>query len=262
MTENREPAAAVGWAGAALHPATAGGGHEDRPVVQKAAEVLAERIRRQIVRGELRQGETLPPESELLERWGIGRPALREALRILESEHLIRVMRGNVGGAVVRVPSVAVAARSAAVILQMEGTPLPDIYRARLAMEPGAAYEAARQADGGAIARLEELLAREQSLVDDPRGWASAAVRFHEGVVAASGIRTLCLFADMLSEIIDEHQAIAVSVQTGTEGSANRSRATRSHARLLALVRAGSADGARQHWYRHIEEINSRYFAS
>jgi DNA-binding FadR family transcriptional regulator len=55
---------------------------------------------------------------------GTSGPALREALRILESEALIEVRRGNVGGALVTMPTVTVAARSAAIILQMEETPL------------------------------------------------------------------------------------------------------------------------------------------
>lgn len=242
----------------AVHPATHGSRRE-LPHLQKAAEVLAERIRRQIVRGELRQGELLPPEAELIERWGVGRPALREALRILESESLLKVKRGNIGGAMVLVPSVAVAARSAAVILQMQQTPLPDVYCARLALEPAAAYEAAGRADAAVVDGLEELLRAEQAVVGDARAWAAAAVRFHEGVVAAAGVRTLALFADMLSEIIDEHQAVVVSAP-GHDRSANRKLASRSHARLLDLVRAGDRAGARQHWYDHIEETNARYF--
>ena len=64
----------------------------------KTGELIATHLRRQIVRGELRPGETLPAESQLMEQFGVSRPTLREAFRILESEPLISVRRGSRGG--------------------------------------------------------------------------------------------------------------------------------------------------------------------
>ena len=60
----------------------------------KTAELIAGHIRRQIVRGELREGDTLPSELNLMEQFGVSRPTLREAFRILEAESLISVRRG------------------------------------------------------------------------------------------------------------------------------------------------------------------------
>ena len=45
--------------------------------VPKAGELVAEQLRRQIVTGELREGDPLPPENALMERFGISRPTLR-----------------------------------------------------------------------------------------------------------------------------------------------------------------------------------------
>src|SRR5690606_27941135 len=78
--------------------------------VPKAAELVAGRIRSQIVRGELREGDALPTEGELMKEFGVSRPTLREALRVLEAESLISVHRGSRGGARVRVPQSNVAA--------------------------------------------------------------------------------------------------------------------------------------------------------
>jgi len=61
--------------------------------VPKTAELVADSIRGQIVRGELNEGDTLPAEADLTLQFGISRPTLREALRILESEALITVSR-------------------------------------------------------------------------------------------------------------------------------------------------------------------------
>jgi GntR family transcriptional regulator, transcriptional repressor for pyruvate dehydrogenase complex len=83
--------------------------------------LLAARIRGQIVRGELKEGDRLPSEIELMERFGVSRPTLREAFRILEAEDLISVKRGSRGGARVTQPSLSVAARYVGLLLQLQG---------------------------------------------------------------------------------------------------------------------------------------------
>src|ERR1700743_3844476 len=85
----------------------------------KTGELVATHLRRQIVRGELRPGETLPLESPLMEQHGVSRPTLREAFRILESETLISVRSGGHGGALVVAPEVSVAADRVGLLLQL-----------------------------------------------------------------------------------------------------------------------------------------------
>src|SRR3954464_411251 len=100
------------------------------------AEVIVERLRRQIVRGELAEGEALPSEHELQASFGVSRPTLREAFRVLESESLIAVRRGAHGGARVKGPGIDVAARYAGFILEHRGTTLDDVCQARILIEP------------------------------------------------------------------------------------------------------------------------------
>src|SRR5215213_3912271 len=103
--------------------------------VPKTAELVASHLRRQIVRGELKEGDALPPESALMEHFGVSRPTLREAFRVLESEALISVRRGARGGARVHAPDGDVAARYAGLVLQFRGATLEDVYGARKAIE-------------------------------------------------------------------------------------------------------------------------------
>src|SRR6516165_5919111 len=65
----------------------------------KAAERVAAELRREIITGNLRPGDRLASEKELQEQFEISRPTLREALRLLEAESLIEVVRGQYGGA-------------------------------------------------------------------------------------------------------------------------------------------------------------------
>src|SRR5438128_6589250 len=99
--------------------------------VPKAAELVAGHVRSQIVRGELSEGDALPPESALMEQFDISRPTLREAFRILESEGLITVRRGARGGARVQVPTGDMAAQYAGLVLQHRSTTLSDVFDAR-----------------------------------------------------------------------------------------------------------------------------------
>ena len=71
-------------------------GYRVRP--QKMADMVAGRIRQMIARGAITDGEWLPTEPELMEQFGVSRPTLREAFRVLESESLISVRRGAHGG--------------------------------------------------------------------------------------------------------------------------------------------------------------------
>src|ERR1700722_20283892 len=66
--------------------------------------MLADDIRLQLVAGAMVPGQLLPPEKELLQTYGVSRPTLREALRILEAESLIETVRGMNGGAILRAP--------------------------------------------------------------------------------------------------------------------------------------------------------------
>ena len=81
--------------------------------VPKTSELVADQIRRQIIRGDLNEGDSLPPEGTLLATLGISRPTLREAFRILEAESLISVVRGSRSGARVHRPSTELVSRYA-----------------------------------------------------------------------------------------------------------------------------------------------------
>src|SRR5262249_39282567 len=110
-----------------------------RPLkVRTIPQMVADDIRSQILRGDLRTGDALPSERELRESYRLSRPTLREAMRILEAESLIETIRGKKGGAVVTAPEPEVAIRQAGIVLQLSGTTIADVYFARSIIEPPA----------------------------------------------------------------------------------------------------------------------------
>ena len=94
----------------------------------KAAENVAAELRRQIVTGRLKPGDKLHPENVLQAEFAISRPTMREALRILESESLISISRGKLGGARVIEIDLGAAANQVGVYLQIAGTTLPTYF--------------------------------------------------------------------------------------------------------------------------------------
>src|SRR5262245_28731201 len=98
----------------------------------KLPAVVADALRRRILTGALRPGDNLPLEHQLAAQLGVSRPTLREALRVLEAESLIRTRRGSRGGAEVIGPSVESAARYVGYLLQFSGTTLDDLAKTRL----------------------------------------------------------------------------------------------------------------------------------
>jgi GntR family transcriptional repressor for pyruvate dehydrogenase complex len=206
-----------------------------------------------IVRGELSEGEWLGHEPDLVKRFGVSRPSLREALRILETEGLISVVRGLHGGIVVHEPNERMTARTAALVLQARNVPLVDVFEARTLLEPVAVREIASMRHRGKIVtELRALVDGQEDAIDDPDAFGIANARFHERLVSLAGNQTLSIVAEMLNEIV----ARAVTAVSGGDDVAGplstRQRGIRSQRRLLELVEAGDAPGAEEHWQNHM----------
>ena len=222
--------------------------------VPKTAELVAARLRRQIVRGELAEGEALPSETTLMDQFGVSRPTLREAFRVLESEALINVRRGAHGGARVQVPNGDVAARYAALILEHRSTDLADLYAARSVVEPACAALLAGRRTASDVAVLRSAVEQEQQHTDAAEA-IRAHLEFHALVVRASGNQTLIVLTDMLRHIIDLANESHVVADAGSlETTRAFRRGHRAHAQLVDLVEAGDAAGAHTLWERHLRE--------
>jgi len=220
--------------------------------IPKAAVVIAGSLRRRIVRGELQPGDPLPNETELMELYDVSRPVVREALRILESETLISVKRGAGGGARVRRPDVGVAARHAALLLQLEGTTLADLFEARATLEPDAVRRLAEQHSPEAIATLRQRHEEELQLIDDVPAYAVHAARFHEQLIELAGNKTLAVLGRLLLSIVESHNR---ETMARTEDAIEVARgASEFHGQLIDLIEAGEADAAVAHWRLHLDQ--------
>lgn len=222
--------------------------------VPKTAELVAARIRRQIVRGELGHDDPLPTENELMTHFGVSRPTLREALRVLEGEGLIMIRRGARGGARVRLPNGEATARYAGLLLEHRGASIGDVFRGQALVEPPAARIVASRRDHVSCSRrLAERL--EQDSRDETD--ASFGPGFHRLLVELTGNQTLVLLAEVLESI----QEAAIARVARTEGAALAAHkgggSLKAHARLIELIRAGDSSEAEASWRRHLEDVGA-----
>jgi len=224
----------------------------------KMSEQVAAHIRRMIARGELADGDWLPTEAELIRQFGVSRPTLREAFRLLEGDSLVTIRRGPPGGAKVTVPGPDAAAGLFGMVLMLAGTSVCDVWDARLTIEPAAVRRLAASATESQLATLDRELDRMRAAATlDPATFHQAGVRFHVMLVELSGNRTLTALIGMLSEIIERELANALA-ELGPDSDETRranKRALRGYEDIAALIRSGDADGAQEAWRVHLSRV-------
>jgi DNA-binding FadR family transcriptional regulator len=227
--------------------------------VPKTAEVVASRLRGQIIRGELSVGGSLPGEAALTEQFNISRPTLREALRILESERLIEIRRGARGGARVLGPDPRVAAAYAGHILQSSGATLRDVFTARTVVEEPAITLIAQPPDAEQVAVLRANVEQYGALAEEPHANGERLIElsedFHIAVLGLSGNPALMLFRSMVRDIV--HQ---VNRRARTQAERERRppdlETARAHGKLVDLLEAGNLLKANGLWRRHLVDVD------
>ena len=222
--------------------------------VPKAGELVASSLRRQIVLGELKEGDQLPPENVLMEQFGVSRPSLREAFRILEAEGAITVRRGVRGGARVHVPDIAVAARQVGLVLQYRGALVSDVYDVRTILEPAAARMAAARRTSADLDRLQEVLDRHRESIDDPGATFAADADFHRLIVEISRSETLQVLAAMVTDIIREGDRTYADSHDWELERKLAEIALGAHTRLVELIRKRDGERAEEVWRKHLAE--------
>ncbi|MCX4095754.1 FadR/GntR family transcriptional regulator [Nocardia sp. alder85J] len=224
--------------------------------VPKAGELVAADLRRRIITGELSAGDPLPNEAVLMENFGVSRPTLREAFRILESESIITVLRGAHGGARVLALDDMVAARYTGFLLQYNGTSLADVYRARTELEMAAlAMLVNGKFRAAAADRIEQMVQDGVALVGDAEGYAEHEVTMHQTLIELADNRTLGVLARMLLKIIGSHNVVHIATHaTEREGSEARA-AQRAWTKLVKLLRDGDIPATQAFWRRHLEGV-------
>lgn len=231
--------------------------------VPKTSEIVADHFRGQIVRGELKEGDSLPPEGQLMASLGISRPTLREAFRILEAESLISVVRGSRTGARVHPPSVELVSRYAGYVLQSLGTTISDLYQARLAIEPQVVRWLATKPDRLSIRRLRSEIERLRVLLTADRydDFLEAVNEFHATLVDVTGNKTLTFMNQLLINLTARHQSDYKHRHPQAHDVRRKGlqAGLRSYEKLVDLIESGDVEGALKHWRLHLTNANATW---
>jgi GntR family transcriptional repressor for pyruvate dehydrogenase complex len=234
------------------HPARSGSAVHKIP---KMAEVIAADLRAQILSGELVPGKPLFTESTLMNTYEVSRPTLREAIRLLEAQHLVSVRRGSHHGAVVRLPDIAVSAQAVAIQLQLHGATLGDVYRFRSFFEPQAVRLVAENATPDDIGRLRAIAAQLAAQRGSNAGFAATAWTFHQALVELSGNATMSVVAATLQRVSQQHAERYMGDLEYPE--VQQRRAVRAFERLIVLLEAHDGRAAEEFWAEHMAAVYS-----
>jgi DNA-binding FadR family transcriptional regulator len=216
----------------------------------KRAEAVARRLTQAIVTSGLRPGQLVGTEPELIEREGVSRAVLREAVRLLEHHQIARMRRGPGGGLFVFEPSAAGVTDIAAIYLARRGMRLADLAEVRTAVEAEIAGLAATKIDADGVARMTEALEREAQAPAE----ADVVHGLHAAVAAAAGNRVLELVALVFIRLSRIYQIERMAPKARKEISAE---VLRTHQGIAAAIESGDRELARYRMRRHLDALGS-----
>jgi GntR family transcriptional repressor for pyruvate dehydrogenase complex len=224
----------------------------------RLAELVAARLREEILSGRLKEGDSLPRQEDLLANFKVSLPPVREAMRILETEGLISVRRGNVGGARVHLPTVQRTAYMLSLVLQARRVALADTGTALGRLEPICAGMCAARPDRETtvLPVLRALLDEQQEAIGDVAAFNRSSRGFHERLVELCGNETMILVVGAMEGIWSAHEAETYQHVRpgGTEPDAEVMRAAfRDHRAMLRAIESGNETRAASLARAHLE---------
>jgi GntR family transcriptional repressor for pyruvate dehydrogenase complex len=233
----------------------------------RIAEIVADELRRQIIDGELADGDLLPRQEVLVEQFNVSLVSLREALRILETEGLVSVRRGNRGGAIVHAPAKTSAAYMLGLLLQSESVVVADLGTALLELEPACAALAAQRTDRAdtIVAELKEINDAMETHLEDGPEFTEIGRRFHDAIVQGCGNKTIIAVVGTLETLWTSHeqQWADESAAKGTYPSLTKRRAVlNTHLKMAEMIAAGDVERARRVAARHLSDTQNHVLAA
>lgn len=188
----------------------------------------------------------LPTQDQLVNEFGVSYPSIREAIRILETEGLVTVRRGSVGGAEVHRPDEAAAAYHMGLALQGGRVTLGDLASGLQMLEPMCAAECARRPDRHVevVPILSANVEASAARVGDGVAFTQTAREFHDLVVAFTPNATVRYVVSSLVALWSaQEQAWAEQLTRRGEYPSNveARRVVRTHRRILDEIAAGRA---------------------
>jgi DNA-binding FadR family transcriptional regulator len=227
-------------------------GLAEAPIVRrKLSDHVLDRLKAMITSGEYGPGQTLPSERELMASYGVGRPAIREAMQALANAGLITIKHGE--RAKVRPLTAKAAVGQIDLFAQLSASPgmLQNLKEARRFFERGMVREAAVKASDVEIAELDALIVEQRAALDDAESFVAADLRFHNKIASISRNAILDAVAEaMLGWLRND--------QIDSEAFAARGEAVLdAHAQIVEGLRTRDPDAAEAALSRYLDQADA-----
>jgi GntR family transcriptional repressor for pyruvate dehydrogenase complex len=217
---------------------------------------VEETIRAAILSGRIKSGEMLPPETELARQFNVSRATLREALRVLASQHLIARVPGARGGNLVQVVDHhslgSVMIEAVENLLALGSLKFGEVADVRQCLEVPSVRLAATHRSDPDMARLSEIVARQKAaLVSDPEV-PDLDRQFHTLIAEASGNRVLAALVGALHHATEPVHYLDLSPEVGRE-------TVRHHGAILHAIQRRDPDSAAVAVTRHLTYLRQHH---
>ncbi|UTW13986.1 FadR/GntR family transcriptional regulator [Marinobacterium rhizophilum] len=203
---------------------------------------IADQLRRAIVDGELRADDRLPTEDELALRFGVSRPTIREALKILAAQNLIRSKRGPTGGTFINCPSIPELSESltcaTTLLVGMDAFNMDEVLQARELLESQCCRLAALNRTPEQLQRMRQQLEIQQDSSLSAEDFCASDVALHRTLADASGNR---LLGFVMFSVIEALQPVTNMV---AHRFRDRALVSSQHLRLIEALENRDADAA------------------
>lgn len=218
---------------------------EIEPVVQRSLSgQIADKIRQAIIDGSLKADDRLPTEAELAQRYEVSRPTIREALKRLAAQNLVRSRRGPAGGTFINRPSTAdlsdALSSATTLLVGMNAFSLEDILKTRALLEENCLRLAAQNITPVQLEALQQELAIQQDEALSPEEFCASDVRFHRIIAEASGNQLLSF---IMASVVEALQPVSNMV---TFRFRERSVIIDQHQHIVDALTNKDAEGACQ----------------
>jgi GntR family transcriptional regulator, transcriptional repressor for pyruvate dehydrogenase complex len=227
-------------------------GHNRRPSAGASEEIALE-IRSWLEREQLQPGDRIGTEQDMAEEFGVSRPTMREALRLLSASQMIRIGRGRSGGVfVARTPSEGMSrnvSESISLMLAARSITMSELLDARLSLEVPIAGRAAVNADEAIVARLEAAIAAATGHVPGTTPFNDADGEFHRTLADAAGNTLLRALTAWILEVLQPTLIEHISASVDAEAILDQHRA------ILRAVRRHQRGAAEKAMAAHIEYL-------
>jgi DNA-binding FadR family transcriptional regulator len=226
------------------------------PIVRrKLSDEVFDRLENMITSGELTPGDEMPSERVLMERFGVGRPAIREAMQSLAKMGLVSISHGE------RAKVLKLTARSilqqvdptAKIMLAQSMDTLEHLKSARIFFERGIAREAAPKASDKDVAELRAIVERQRDSLGDADAFISADMEFHIRIAKISGNPIFVAVSESMLAWLREYHTHML-IWTGKE-----KYTLVEHEEIVDKLAVKDADGAEAAMLNHLERSRALY---